>query len=435
MSADSPDLWLAAGLRTPFARVDGPLAQLDAVKLSVPVVRAMTGLEETPRPAGSLPVNGAKPDLLVWGTVIPNLGYSNIAREVQIEAGLDQSIPAFSTVLACSTSMVAAFEAAAMLGRGGRELALVGGVESMSRVQVGLSQGLSDWLRRLFQARSLAQRLGSFKDLRPRDVRLHVLAVKNRATGKSMGEHCEEMAKAWSITRDAQDRLALASHEKAIAGRGFFDDLIVPVAGMARDGFPRADSTLERLAKLQPAFDRSSGRGTLTAANSSPLTDGAAGLWVATGAGLKRLPGRLPRARLVDWEIAAVNVFTEGLLMAPAYAIPRMLARNGLAYGDIALWEVHEAFAAQVLCNVAALESGDFRRQNAGVDAELGGFPWDRFNPNGGSVALGHPFGATGARILSQAVKELAGMARGSRAVVSICADGGLGTVALLRNE
>jgi acetyl-CoA C-acetyltransferase len=252
-----------------------------------------------------------------------------------------------------------------------------------------------------------------------------------------MGEHCEEMAKAWTVTRDAQDRLALASHEKAVAGQkaGFFDELIVQVAGQSRDGFPRADTSLERLAKLQPAFDRSSGKGTITAGNASPLTDGAAGLWVATGAGLKRLPGRLPRARLVDWEIAAVNVFTEGLLMAPAYAIPRMLARNRLGYGDIALWEIHEAFAAQVLCNVAALESRDFRRQNAGVDADLGKFPMERLNPNGGSVALGHPFGATGARILSQAVKELAGMGRGSRAVVSICADGGLGAVALLQIE
>ncbi len=307
----------------------------------------------------------------------------------------------------------------------------------MSRVQIGLSQNLSDWLRRFSQARSIVQRLASFKALRARDIRLHILEVKNRATGKSMGEHCEEMAKAWSIARDPQDKLALASHEKALAGQkaGFFDDLIVPVAGMSRDGFPRADTSLERLAKLQPAFDRASGKGTLTAGNSSPLTDGAAGLWVATGAGLKRLPGSLPRARLADWEIAAVDLLTEGLLMAPAYAIPRMLARNGLAYGDIALWEIHEAFAAQVLCNVAALESRDFRRRNAGVDADLGKFPWERLNPHGGSVALGHPFGATGARILSQAVKELAAMPKGSRAVVSICADGGLGTVALLQAE
>ncbi|HLQ02575.1 MAG TPA: acetyl-CoA C-acyltransferase [Burkholderiales bacterium] len=436
------DIWLAAGLRTPFARVDGPLAGLGAIALSVPVMRAMIGLEPssaTSRPrAGEGSIReGIRPDLLIWGTVIPNLGYSNIAREVQIEAGLDRAVPAFSTVLACSTSMVAALEAASMLGHGGIGLALVGGVESMSRVQIGLSQNFSDWLRRFSQARSIAQRLASFKDLRARDIRLHILAVKNRATGKSMGEHCEEMAKAWSIARDPQDRLALASHEKAVAGQkaGFFDDLIVPVAGMSHDGFPRADTSLERLAKLQPAFDRTSGKGTLTAGNSSPLTDGAAGLWVATGAGLKRLPGSLPRVRLVDWEIAAVDLFTEGLLMAPAYAIPRMLARNGLRYGDIALWEIHEAFAAQVLCNVAALESRDFRRRNAGVDADLGKFPWERLNPHGGSVALGHPFGATGARILSQAVKELATMPKGSRAVVSICADGGLGTVALLQAE
>jgi acetyl-CoA C-acetyltransferase len=339
--------------------------------------------------------------------------------------------------MACSTSMVAAFEAAGMLGRGGRELALVGGVESMTRVQIGLSQNLSDWLRRFSQARSLGQRLATFRDLRARDIRLRVLTVANRSTGKSMGEHCEEMAKTWGIAREPQDKLALASHEKAIAGQkaGFFDDLVVPVAGMARDGFPRADTSLERLAKLAPVFDRKSGKGTLTAGNSSPLTDGAAGLWVATGEGLKRLPSALPRVRLLDWEVAAVDIRVEGLLMAPAYAIPRMLARNGLRYADIALWDIHEAFAAQVLCNVAALESANFRRDKAGVDADLGKFPWERLNPHGGSVALGHPFGATGARILSQAVKELAAMPRGSRAVVSICADGGLGTVALLQTE
>src|SRR5207247_235188 len=184
-------IWLAAGLRSPFARVDGPLARLDAVELSLPVVRAMTGSQ-----------SAAKPDLVVWGTVIPNLGYSNIAREVQIAADLDQTIPAFSTVLACSTSMVAAFQAAGMLAHGGKELALVGGVESMSRVQIGLSQNFSDWLRRFSQARSIAQRIALFKNLRARDIRLHILAVANRATGKSMGEHCEEMARTWNIARE-----------------------------------------------------------------------------------------------------------------------------------------------------------------------------------------------------------------------------------------
>ena len=416
-------IWIAAGVRTPFGRVDGGLAALDAVALSVPVAKAM---------AAQL-VAGERPDLMVWGSVAPNLGWSNIAREVLIDAGLDQSIPAFTTVLACSTSMVGTFEAAGMLG-GDLDLALVGGVESMSRVQIGLSQGLSDWLRRLGQARSVGERIDRFFAIRAADVKLHIPSVANRATGKSMGQHCEEMARDWKIAREAQDRIAFESHQravKAMAG-GFFDDLVIAVGEMAKDGIPRADSSLEKLAKLKPAFDRE--RGTITAGNASPLTDSAAALWVATQSGAARMPAGRARARLVDWEIAAVDIFHEGLLMAPAYAIPRLLARHGLALDAIDLWEIHEAFAAQVLCNVAALESEEFLRDKARVDARLGKFPWDRFNPNGGSVAIGHPFGATGARILSQAVKELAAMGPGKRAIVSICADGGLGTVALLES-
>jgi len=416
--------WLVAGLRTPFARVDGALRRLDAVALSVPVAKAM---------AAQLAA-GDRPDLVVWGTVAPNLGWSNIAREMWIEAGLDPSTPAFSTVLACATSMVAAFEASGMLGPG-RSLALCGGVESMSRVQIGLAQGLSDWIRRMGQARSVGERLDRVGELRARDVRLHVPSIANRATGKSMGEHCEEMAQQWNVARSDQDRIALQSHQRAVRAMadGFFDDLVVPVEGAAKDGVPRADSSAEKLASLKPAFDRTSGRGTITAGNASPLTDGAAALWVADDAGLERLPGR-PRARLADWEIAAVDVFHEGLLMAPAYAIPRLLARRGLTLAAIDLWEIHEAFAAQVLCNVAALESEDFVREKARVDARLGRFPWERFNPNGGSISIGHPFGATGARILSQAVKELASMGAGKRAIVSICADGGLAAVALLES-
>ena len=425
MTRTPQDIWLAAGVRTPFARVDGALRSLDAVELSVPVAQAM---------AAQLP-GGARPDLMVWGTVAPNLGWSNIAREVLIQAGLDQSTPAFSTVLACSTSMAAVFEASGMLGSG-VDVALCGGVESMSRVQLGLKQGLSDFIRRFSQARSFGERIDRLGELRLKDVRLHVPSVANRATGKSMGEHCEEMAKQWNIARSDQDRIALHSHQravKAMAG-GFFDDLVVAVAGNARDGIPRADTSAERLATLKPAFDRASGKGTITAGNASPLTDGAAAVWVASAAGLSKLPPNRARVRLVDYELAAVDVFKEGLLMAPAYAIPRLLARNALPLESIDLWEIHEAFAAQVLCNVAAIESEAFVREKAGVSASLGKFPWDRLNPNGGSVAIGHPFGATGARILSQAIKELAAMGAGKRAVVSICADGGLGTVALLES-
>ena len=415
--------WLAAGVRTPFARVDGPLRKRDTIALSVPVAEAM---------AKQLAASG-RPDLVVWGTVMQSLAVSNIAREVVIDAKIDPSTPAFSTVLACSTSMVAVFEAAGML-RNGLDLALCGGVESMSRVQIGLTPGISDVIRRVSQARSVGERIDRLSETRLSDVRLYVPSVTNRATGKSMGEHCEEMAKEWKIARADQDRIALQSHQRSVKAMaaGFFDDLVIPVDGMAKDGIPRADTSAEKLAALRPAFDRANG--SITAGNASPLTDGAAAIWVATDAGLARLPAQRPRARLLDWEIAAVDLFHEGLLMAPAYAIPRLLARNNLTLDAIDLWEIHEAFAAQVLCNVAALESETFLRDKARVTARLGKFPWERFNPNGGSVAIGHPFGATGARILSQAVKELAAMGSGKRAIVSICADGGLGTVALLQS-
>src|SRR5664280_939795 len=205
-----------------------------------------------------------------------------------------------------------------------------------------------------------------------------------------------------------------------------------PEGRTQRDTMPRKETSLDKLSRLPPVFDRISGRGTLMAGNSSLLTDGAASLWVASAAGLGKLPRDTPRARLVDWEIAYVDYRTEGLLMAPAFAIPRLLVRNGLAYADIHLWEIHEAFSAQVLFHLKALESSEFLRARARVDVSLGTFPRERMNPNGGSIALGHPFGATGARILSQAVKELSSRPVGECAIVSICADCGQGTVALL---
>ena len=417
------DVWLAAGVRTPFAKVEGPLGGVDAIALSVPVARHMVGL-----------LNGGKPDFVVWGTVVPNLTWSNIAREILMDAGLDATIPAFSTVMACSTSMIGVFEAAGMIDGDARQLALVGGVESLSQVQIGLGMKLSNWLRRFQSAHSIGAKLDHLIGLRLNDVRLYIPAVANRTTGLSMGEHTEITAKEWSITRADQDQVALESHRHAVAAwdRGFFDDLVIPFGEMTRDTIPRKDTSLDKLARLHPAFDRTSGRGTLTAGNSSPLTDGASSIWVASEKGLSRLPANTPRVKLIDYEIASVDFRTEGLLMAPPYAIPRLLARHSLTYNDIQLWEIHEAFAAQVLAHLKALQSPDFIRNKAGVTADLGPFPRERVNPNGGSVALGHPFGATGARILSQAVKELAAMPSGSRAIVSICADGGQGTVALL---
>jgi acetyl-CoA C-acetyltransferase len=416
-------IWLAAGKRTPFARAGGVLAGRDALQLSVPVIQAMLA-------------EGGKPDLAVWGAVIPNLAWSNITREALLDAGADPSIPAFSTVMACSTSMAGAFQAAGMLDGRGRDLALVGGVESMSRVQIGLTQNLSDDLRKVMEAKTFGDRLTAISHTRLADVRLHVPKIQNRVTGKSMGEHTEDMAKGWAITREEQDEIALASHLRAAAAwkAGFFDDLVIRMAEAGHDTTVRGDTSAEKLAKLKPSFDRTSGQGTLTAGNSSPLTDGAAGLWVATAKGLDRLPAATPRVQLVDYEINAIDLHHEYLLMSPAYGIPKLLARNGLAYEDVALWEIHEAFAAQVATHIKALQDPAFLRDKAGVTTDFGRFPIERMNPNGGSTALGHPFGATGARILSQAVKELAAMPAGAWAVVSICADGGQGTMALLRN-
>ena len=306
-------VWLAAGLRTPFVGVDGSFAHRDSLALSVPVVQAMA------------PLANGQIDFAVWGAVVGNLAYANLAREVWLESKLDPHVPTFTTTMQCSTSMVGVFEAAGMLDSSSRSLALVGGVESMTRVQIGLGQNLSDWLRRVVQARNFSQRLSALRRLRPSDIRLFVPEVKNRVTGRSMGEHTEDMAKTWNITRREQDELALQSHQFAVAAqdRGFFLDLIVPVDGVSTDHFPRRETSLEKLSKLKPVFDRTSGKGTLTAGNSSPLTDGAAAIWVATEKGIERLPAKTPRVRLVDAEMAAVDIFTEGLLMAPVSAIPR----------------------------------------------------------------------------------------------------------------
>ena len=418
MSRFAQPVFIAPGLRTPFGRGGGALAAYDAVSLSVPVMQAMA--------------TQAEPDLLVWGTVIPNLGWSNIAREAWLDASLNPAVPAFSVVLACSTSMTATFAAAGMLG-GGTDLTMVGGAEVMSRPPIALTAEASKRLTDLF-AKDAMGALAALQALSPSDYVLPTKGWANRITGRTMGDHMEDTAKAWRISREAQDDWALKSHQRAVAGweRGFFDDLVIPLPELARDANPRADTSTERLAALKPAFDRSSGMGSLTAGNSSPITDGAAGCWVATEDGLARLPAGTPYARLVDYEVSAVDFRTEGLLMAPSYGIPRLLARRQLGFSDIALWEIHEAFASQVLANVAAITDPQWVRETAGVASAMGDFDWGRVNPNGGSVALGHPFGATGARDLSQAVKELWALPPGSRAIVSICADGGQGTVALL---
>ena len=410
------EIYLVPGVRTPFVKAGGVYAQRSALELSTPVAQAMTAR--------------AQPDFIAWGQVIPDPGLSSIGRELIFEAGLDPKIPAYSTIMACSTSFMATLQAAGMIGRGGMHLALIGGVESMSHVPIALKYKVAEGLVGEF-ARDPRSAAAAFARLTLADFDLPGKGWTNRVSGRSMGEHMEDTAKELGISRAEQDERALLSHQGAIAGQdaGFFRDLIVPFAGIDHDTLPRRDTSLEKLGKLPPVFDRDGG--SLTAGNSSPLTDGAAGLWVADAEGLRRLDVT-PLVRLVDWEVAAVDFRTEGMLMAPARAIPRLLARQGLTAEEIALWEIHEAFAAQVIANVKAASDPRYRREKARVDFDTGIVPVARINPNGGSVAIGHPFGATGARILSQATKELTAMPRGARALVSVCADGGQGTVALL---
>lgn len=426
---DRPTVYVLPGLRSPFSKIDRGLGELDGLKLSVPVVQqTVVGAR------GVGPERSGEVDLAIWGSVIPTLAVSNWGREVWLDARLDPYVPSLTIVQQCATSLAAATHAAGQIRTGHARLALCGGVESMSSTQVGLARSLSRKIRRAGSARGPMDAAKTLLGIRPSDLGLSIPAVEERTTGMSMGEHTEVMARDWEISREAQDEYAVASHHRAVAAAedGFFRPLLVSPGTFPidADDIPRADTSVEALAGLSPAFDRE--RGTLTAGNSSPLTDGAACCWVADDEGAARLPDDLPRVKLIDWETAAIDPRTEGLLIAPAIAVPRMLSRHGLGYDDIGLWEIHEAFAAQVLATIEALEDEEWRRERAGVEAEMGPFPTDRINPNGGSVALGHPFAATGARILSQAAVELAEMPAGTRAVVSICAAGGLGHVALL---
>lgn len=426
---DRPTVYVLPGLRSPFAKIDRGLDGFDGLRLSVPVIQQTVVGSRGVGPEASHLV-----DLVVWGSVIPTLSVSNWGREVWLDARLEPRVPSLTVVQQCATSLAAATHAAGQVRTGHVGLALCGGVESMSSTPVGLSRGLSRKIRRAGTAGGPMDAAKTLLAIRPSDLGLSIPAVEERTTGKSMGEHTEEMARDWEIPREAQDAYAVASHHRAVqaAEEGFFRPLLVSPGTFPidEDTIPRADTSVEVLSRLSPAFDRE--RGTLTAGNSSPLTDGAACCWVASEEALERLPDDLPRVRLLDWETAGVDPRTEALLIGPAIAIPRMLARQGLTYEDVGLWEVHEAFAAQVLATIEALGNVDWLRERAGVEAEMGTFPGERVNPNGGSVALGHPFAATGARIVSQAVAELAERPAGTRAVVSICAAGGIGHVALL---
>jgi len=310
-----------------------------------------------------------------------------------------------------------------------------GGSDSTSDVPLVLNQAFTRRMLDLSRARSMGDRLRAFKGFRLGELKPVSPMVSEPRTGKSMGEHCEMMAKTWGISRTDQDQLALESHQKAHSAyeRGFYDDLVSNFRGVKRDNILRPDTTLEKLASLKPAFDRKSGQGTLTAGNSTPLTDGASALLLASDA-WAQAHGHAVLAYLVDAEVSAVDfVGGEGLLMAPTIAVSRLLTRNGLTLADFDLFEIHEAFAAQVLCTLAAFESPGYCRERLGLSAPLGSIDRSKLNIAGGSLAIGHPFAATGARMLSGAAKLLKEIG-GGRVLVTACAAGGMGVAAILQS-
>ncbi|CAA0178777.1 acetyl-CoA C-acyltransferase [Tenacibaculum maritimum] len=416
MNRNNP-IWLASGLRTPFVKENKEYKDISALDLSVAVLNKMRNTAQV------------NPDYVSWGSVIPHLKHSNIAREAVLNSELKEETVAFTTTMACSTSLLGAIQLAAMIKD--NELAIAGGVESMSNVQLGLSDQTSKWLRVLPKVKGL---LNQFKWLsKIFTFKLYIPPGVNVKTGKSMGEHAEITAQRLHIPKTSQDTLALKSHQNYFSAKTnkFYNDLIFPAFGVIEDLIPRKNTTLEKLTSLQPVFDKKSGKGTLTAGNSSLFTDGAAGVWLA---GEKRIDElNTPyKAQLIDWEMAGVTIEEEGILMSPSFAIPRLLERHGLTYDAIDLWEIHEAFASQVLATITNLEN-PHHLQKVGSSFNFGKFPMDKLNINGSSIAIGHPFGATGARILSQTIKQITLLGKHKTAVISICADGGLGTVVLIK--
>jgi acetyl-CoA C-acetyltransferase len=376
------------------------------------------------------------------GAVLKHSRDFNLTRDALISSRLAPQTPAYDVQQACATSLEAAIVVGNKIAVGQIETGIAGGVDSASDAPVAISKKLRRIVLGLNRAKTSSARLSLFAQLRPSMFMPSVPDVKERRTGLSMGEHCEQMVKRWNIGREAQDELALASHLKGVAAfdSGFYKDLVIPFMGLTRDNNLRADTSLAKLAKLPPVFDLTSGHGTLTAGNSTPLTDGAAAILLASEKWAEA-HGHDPQAWLVDAETAAVDFFgpdREGLLMAPVYAVSRLLDRNGMTLEDFDYYEIHEAFSGQVLCTLAAWEDERFCQRALGRPKALGSIDLARVNVNGGSVGLGHPFAATGARILGGAAKQLGQHQRQSghrgRTLVSICAAGGLGATAILES-
>ena len=411
------------GSRIPFCRSNSIYANktnMDMLSASIQGVVDRFGLE------------GKQLDEVVAGAVTTHSKDWNLAREALLSTTLSPLTPGITLQQACGTSLQSAMMIGAKIACGQIECGIAAGTDTTSDPPITFGRKFSQRLVKAGAARSGKQRAQAFKGFSPSELKPVLPANGEPRTGMSMGQHCERMAREWKIPREDQDRLAWESHQKAARAYddGLFDDLVIPWGGVTRDNNIRADSSLEKLGQLRTVFSRSSDA-TLTAGNSTPLTDGAAAVLLASEkwAEANDLP---VQAWLTASRTSAVDfVNDEGLLMAPTVAVSEMLQRTGLALQEFDYYEIHEAFAAQVLCTLAAWESEEYCRGRLGLEAPLGSIDREKMNIHGSSLAVGHPFAATGARILGNLAQVLSDAGSG-RGLISVCTAGGMGVAAIL---
>lgn len=421
---------IVRGLRIPFAKAGTAYARLDALDLGKIVVTEL--LERSGVAPSSI-------DSVVFGNVIPSVKAPNIAREIVLGTGMPRSIPAHSVSMACATSNQAITTGADMIHRGYASTVIAGGAESLSNVPILFSRNFSDALVKASKQKTIPGKLSSFSQVRPKDLAPDAPAIAESTTGLTMGESAEKMAKENGISREAQDRFAWQSHTRAAAATadGRFAGEIMPVIlppeyeeTYQSDNLIRADTSLEALAQLRPVFDRK--YGSITAGNASPLTDGAAAVVLMSEQKAKSL-GLKPIGFLRSYAYAALDPFDQ-LLQGPVFAIPQALDRAKLSLKDIDVIEMHEAFAAQVLSNIQWLGSKKIATERLGRTEPVGEIDPEKINHTGGSIALGHPFGATGARIVTTVCNELQ-RTGGQYGLISVCAAGGIGSAIVVERE
>jgi len=416
---------IVGGNRIPFVRSNTAYSHASNMQM---LTAALQGLVQR------FNLEGERLGEVAAGAVMKHSKDFNLAREATLDSGLSAQTPAYDVQQACGTGLEAAILVANKIALGQIDSGIAGGTDTASDAPIALNEKYRQMILSLNRAKTLGQRLKALASIRPSFMAPSLPANAEPRTGLSMGQHCELMVKQWNISREEQDQLTYNSHQNLIAAydRGFFDDLIRPFNGVERDGIMRS-TPMDKLAALKPAYDRENG--TLTAANSTTLTDGAATVLLASEqwASERSLP---IQAYLTHSEVAAVDFYSqgeqsEGLLMAPAYAVPRLLARAGLTLQDFDFYEIHEAFAAQALCTMKAWEDEDFCKNKLGLAAPLGSIDRKKLNVNGSSVATGHPFAATGPRIIATLAKLLE-QNGGGRGLISICAAGGQGVTAII---